>query len=274
MTYVADPSCPRGAGAGWTGPVDCLAHATTDVIDQTTNGHKDPPGRTIRQLSNEPRPDAGSPGLNLPQVADVAIEHFGVFLDVRIGSRALTFEKYEEERKAGRAAVIQLNYKFIADSPFDAGRGFRGGHGMAETIHSDYDPLAGPDERHGIWHWKPQLYPRELIKLAAGGLVTSPGHSVGYGHIWCALARDVVPNYLVDVHPRPKHSIRKFRVFKVEHGVITGYRVAQDAGFRALCSPPRAFRWPGHDGRLRFLVQITAGKRKGQWIHSHWSEER
>ena len=69
------PFASQLAQGGATGPDDCTAWAASRVIGASTCGHIVPSGRTIRLLSDEPKPDENSPGLNLVQVANVAIEH-------------------------------------------------------------------------------------------------------------------------------------------------------------------------------------------------------
>lgn len=260
-------------GKGPTGGVDCTGWAASRVIGASTCGKVVPSGRTIRLLSNEPIPDKKSPGLNLFQVADVATDHYGVHLDVRAGSRALDWSEYEDLRASGLPMLVQLSYRPIAASHFDAGRGFRGGHAMAETQHATYDSLAD-GRAPGVWSFDGSLYPRELIKEAAGELVIDPAHgiTVGHGKVWCAVGRDTAPDYEVSIHPRKHRQTRRYRDFRIVAGRIATpparpFRVRATKGIDERCSPPRAFLHP--DGEYRFLVEF-----KGQHVRQTWSAPR
>jgi hypothetical protein len=288
-TYVAPPGYQLGAGP--TGPVDCTAWAASRAIAHATCGEKVPTGRTIRRHSDEPIPDPASPGLNLYQVADVAREVFGVYLDVRTGWRALSWGEYEARRKGGAAAVLQVSYAPIADSLYDAGRGFRGGHALFESRHDTLDSLADGRARNvydrtaaGV-----RLYPRGLMRRAAGQLVIGTDargrpRRVGDGKVWCAFTLDAIPEYRARIPgPKRRRQWRKFRMFHIRDGRINPddpYEVGMTRGFDAQCSIPRAFLHP--DGRLQFLVQLLAGSRgpqtgpdgttiPGRWINARWA---
>lgn len=271
--YQADPSYQIGAGA--TGPYDCTAHAMSDVIDASTCGAKDPGGRTIRLQSDEPVPDPTSPGLNLSQVAQVAGTKYGVYVEVFTGARALAFDEYERRSLGGQASIAQISYAPIAASSYDAfGSTFFGGHAIAETHLATYDPGAD-GRRAGIFRYDGHRYPRELIKRAAGELVIgrrtdgSP-RKVGYGKIWCAFGRDVVPNYRVVMPARDYFVYTIAEVNGVKR--ITGRVARHTGGFSATCSPPKSYRWPAN-GKTYALVRVTSGFLKGQYIGAQWAKE-
>jgi hypothetical protein len=275
-TYVAPPGYQLGAGP--TGPVDCTAWAASRAIAHATCGEKVPTGRTIRRHSDEPIPDPASPGLNLYQVADVAREVFGVHLDVRTGWRALSWGEYEARRKGGAAAVIQVSYAPIADSLYDAGRGFRGGHALFESRHDTLDSLAD-GRTTGVYDRDVEgvrIYPRNLMRRAAGDLVIGRGSGypirVGEGKVWCAFTADTVPEYAVKVpKPRRKRDWRRLRLWHIIDGRIAQdpWKVDLTRGFSATSTPPRVFRHP--DGTLRHLVCLTSGSREGKWISARWA---
>jgi hypothetical protein len=258
--YRLDPSYQLVASAGSTGGVDCTAHAASNCIDHATCGAKDPGGRTIRLLSNEPTPDPRSPGLNLGQVQSVALRHFGVYLEVHTGRNAVSWATYEARRKAGQGTEIQLQYDVIADSKYDAFYSrFRGGHAMSETFYATMDP--GAHGRPGAWKYNGTLYTRELIKTAAGRLIIGTNadgslRRVGYGKVWCAFTRDVVPDYRVAIRP-----VNGFFRYFVEDGVITG-RTDRIEGrsFSAACTVPLSRLWPRSEngpGKRYTLVRVT-----------------
>lgn len=191
-SYVAPPSFQLASTAGSTGPVDCTAHAAAVTIRSSTCGARTPSGRTIRLQSNEPVPDPASPGLNLDQV-DAVAGHYGVNLDVRIGYRSVTWAEYERRRKAGQPTIIQVRYAAIADSKYDAGRGFRGNHAIAETTHATYDPLAD-GRASGVFRFNGTIYTRAVIQTAAARLDIGGGRHPAPGTVWAAFGPDVVPS--------------------------------------------------------------------------------
>jgi hypothetical protein len=260
-THVADPSFQLQTG-GITGPYDCTAHACSDAIDHATCGKKDPGGRAIRLLSSEPIPSPSSPGLNLPQVRDVAWDSYGVFLDVRIGAQALTFEAYEKRRRDGQGAILQLGYGPIADSRYDAGRGFRGNHAIFESAHATYDPLAD-GRAANVFRHDGSVYDRELIRRAAGQLVVGNSR-LGEGRVWAAFTRDVIPDFLARV------PAGTFWAYAIQDGEVAYRRERTTGGFSATCTPPRSYRW---GMRTVTLVRLTSGSRAGMYISATYARE-
>jgi hypothetical protein len=271
--YLVPPGYQLQDG-GRTGPFDCTAWAASRLIAKVTNGNRIPVGQRIRRLSSEPIPDRSSPGLNIPQVSDVAWDEYRVYFEQCVGSRALDWAEYEERRQGGSGMVIQLSYQPIAESKYDAGRGFVGGHAIFEDQHLTGDSLADGRAK-GVYLWRsgnPILYPRSLIKEAAGNLVigvTPSGHQVraGNGKVWCAVGKDTAPKFRVRI-PRGEG----FNLFTVSAG-----RIVKDERVRPPhrlvdepCHPPRAFRY---DGALRYFVKIASGRYAGAYVARHWSRE-
>lgn len=280
-TYLVPPGFQLKAG-GPTGGFDCTAWAASRVIAKSTCGSRVPTGRRIRLLSDEPVPDRDSPGLNVPQVSEVAYDHFRVYIEQRVGWRALTWDQYEAELRAGRPAVIQVDYGAIADSPYDAGRGFRGGHAIYEDWNDTIDSLAD-GRAPGVYNRAKagvRRYPRDVMREAAGRLIIgfSPegnARRAGEGKVWAGLGRDVMPTFRVDIRPRGRRPLIRFRVFDIEKGRIVGFDHARVSRLEAPSTPPRAFVWPEEDGEMRFLVRIGGtGRLAGKWVHSHWAEEQ
>jgi hypothetical protein len=263
--HVADPSFQIGAGA--TGGVDCTAHAASDAIDHATCGAKEPGGRTIRLKSSEPVPDPSSPGLNLSQVATVAKNSYGVSLDIRTGTRKVSWAEYEKRRTSGQGAIIQVNYGPIADSKYDAGRGFRGGHAMFESAHATYDPLAD-GRASGVFRHNGSVYDRDIIKKAAGSLIIASSSSgvvrVGNGFIWAAFTRDVIPAY----HARVPAG--DFWAYWMVGENVKTRRRRSTGGFSAACTPPESHQW---GSRTVTLVKLLSGSRAGMFISANYADE-
>ena len=281
MVFIVDPQYQLPPGTPTSG-VDCLAYSGAMAYRYAKRHNSGPSGRTIRLLSDEPRPDAGSPGLNLHQVADVLAEHFGMFLEVYVGDRALTWNEYEAKRTAGRGGVIQVGYGPISDTKFDAsGNHGKFGHGMFEDNNATDDPLA--DGRRAEIYDRdkrgPIVYPREMMKRAAGLLVIGQGVHLGYGHVWCGFTRDVIPKYRVRIRPFEGRDKRTYRIFTIRDGVIVSSRLEQTKGFESACTIPRAFRWPSKDHLLHNLVKVTPDPRPdanhhvGEWVALHHAHE-
>ena len=191
-------------------------------------------------------------------------------LTVHIGAKALDWDEYEAIRESGRPCIIQISYVPIAGSMFDAGRGFKGGHAMAETQHSTIDSLAD-GRAHGVWRYDGRLYPRNLMRQAAGELLIAPGTHVGLGKVWAAVGRDTAADYTAKVTPLAGHAQRHYRDFRIVGGKITGYRGRVTKGFHVRTSVPRGFK--DSTGRYQFLVEIEEGTRRGQMIAQHWAKE-
>lgn len=263
------PWASQLAQGGATGPVDCMAWSASRAIGHATCGAKLPTGRQIRLLSNEPKPDPMSPGLNLRQVADVAREDFGVYLEVH-GS-ALTqvsWAEYEERRLAGQGCVIAIGYKPIAESMYDAGRGFDDNHSMFETIHASYDWLAD-GRAAGVWEFDGRVYPRSLMRDAAGELRISGTTTVRDGYVWAAFTRDVVPSYFVRV------PAGRVLVYTVKGGLITRREAQQTGGFSAVGSPPRSYKdAAGLPGDTYSLTKLLTGSRAGLYVGQQYAQER
>lgn len=263
--YKPAPSFQLQVG-GVTGPVDCQAHAATIVLDGSTCGAKRVPGRTIRLRSNEPIPDAHSPGLNLNQIANV-LDDYGLYLDVRIGWRALTWPQYERFRSEGHFMIIDIGYAPIADSKYDAGRGFRDAHALAEGS-ATWDSLAD-GRASNVWRYNGALYTRSVVQRAAERLWTGSSYT-GRDRVWCAIGRDVVPEYRAVVHPV---STRYFEYIVNEStkGIVTR-TYEHTKGFSGECTAPRSYYYPSVDKTYR-LVKMLTGANAGDWISAQYAME-
>lgn len=265
-TYKPAPSLQLQVG-GATGPFDCTAHAATIVLDGSTCGAKRVPGRTIRLRSSEPVPDPASPGLNLNQIADV-LDDYGLYLDVRVGWRALSWAQYERFRSDGHFIEVQGGYAPIAASKYDAGRGFRDNHAIAESSLATWDSLAD-GRAPGVWRYNGTLYTRSVVRAFAARLWTGSQYT-GPDRVWCAIGRDVVPDYRAVVHPV---STRFFQYIVNESPrVVLDRSYEHTNGFSAECSAPKTFYWP-EAGKSYRLVQLLSGARAGQWVSDQYAVE-
>jgi hypothetical protein len=273
MTDCATYRAPFGSQiqeGGATGGVDCTAWATRAGLATATCGRIVVSGRRLRLLSNEPVPDPQSPGLNLYQMQDVLREDFGVYMDVRAGSRAISWSEYERKRVAGYSLVVQLSYAPIADSPFDAGRGFRGGHAMFEHVNAGTMDSLADGRAPGVFDYTGAFYPRDLIRRATDRLVIDPrtGATVPSGMVWAGVLRDVVPGYFARI---PEGRVL---VYRVRDGVIVDRDAQRTDGFSAIASPPR--RYPdraGLPGSSYELSRLLTGSRAGLYVGSHYVRE-
>ncbi len=141
-------------------------------------------GTQVRQESNEPVPDPGSPGLSLSQVAAVLRRH-GVAISVET---PIDFDDLDDLRQAGHAVGLQLSYRPIQSTVFSGDRAFHDGHIVLWLPNGDvYDPL--DDHRRGNIAQAPVPIPTHLLREAAGGLVLNPatGRTVGIGRAFAAV---------------------------------------------------------------------------------------
>lgn len=270
------PSCPdyevppgfQLRSGGSTGPVDCMPWAASRAIGHATCGARVPSGRTIRLLSNEPTPDPMSPGLRLQQVADVAREDFGVYFEVHGTTYSqVSWAHYERQRLEGRGCVIAIGYSPIASSQYDAGRGFDGNHALFESLHATYDPLAD-GRAAGVWLHDGRVYPRSLIRDAAGELRISGSTTVKDGYVWAAFTRDVVPEF------RARVPAGDFNLYTVSGGVIVDRDRQRTGGFSAPCSPPKLYKdAAGLPGDAYKLSRLQSGSRAGYYVPSQYVQE-
>jgi hypothetical protein len=253
---------------GATGPVDCMAWAASRAIGHATCGQKVPSGRTIRLLSNEPVPDPMSPGLRLQQVADVAREDFGVYFEVHGTTYSqVSWAHYERQRLAGRGCVLALGYAPIANSMYDAGRGFDDNHAIFESLHATVDSLAD-GRAAGVWQYDGRVYPRALIRDAAGELRINSSTTVKDGYVWAAFTRDVVPDFRAVV------PAGEFNLYTVAGGVITDRDRQRTGGFSAPCSPPKLYKdAAGLPGDQYKLSRLQSGSRAGYYVPSQYVKE-
>lgn len=184
-------------------------------------------------------------GLNLAQIDTALNAGWSIDLGTYYRLSWATFEKFID---AGMGAVLQGLYAPIADSRFDAGRGFRGNHAIfVPPRWGVMDPLA--DGRYGqAYKYQGEAYPRSLLRSFAGKLDLG-GRPLGDGYVYCAVTKDNVHSYRVHVGPG------RFWVYSLANGVITG-RMAREFSREVVlrCTAPRLYPWPGNTSRT--LVRV------------------
>ncbi len=256
---------PFGAqlqSGGATGSVDCMAWAGSRAIAFATCGSKVPSGRTIRLQSSEPRPDPMSPGLNIRQVADVARDHYNVHITVRASTLSqVTWSEYERRRNDGQGCIIAIGYSPIADSKYDAGRGFRGNHALFESHSTTIDSLAD-GRATGVWEYDGTVYTRSIIRAAAGKLDIG-NRTVVDGYVWAGFTVDKVPDYRATV---PKGTVL---LYTVENNKIVKRWEETTGGFSADVSAPKSYTDNPSSllpGTSYYLSKILSGSRQGDFL--------
>lgn len=132
--------------------VNCAAYATAMFANRATLGGCRVTGQTVRALSNEPRPDPSSPGLNVDQCRDV-LHHLGI---AAAAVRGVSRVSVRDRLRQGRPVLIAIVYKFLPPDYRSSGT-FLGPHMLYLNAISPgnsiqvYDPLAKASR------WMPSL---------------------------------------------------------------------------------------------------------------------
>jgi hypothetical protein len=246
------------------GGLSCTCFAGAMAGQYDTCGAKLPTGRQVRYLTGDT--DGGT---TLLQVDAALRKGYGIDLDTRIGTAALTWAQFSAYINAGRGAVLQGGYAPINDSRFQGSETFRGNHAIA--VFPGWvamDPLAD-GRRPGIYKYHGEAYPESLLRAFASQLDLGNGSKSGM-RVWCGLTRDNATTWKAGIHPTTR---TRFWVYTIHDGVITGRTVDATAGFSANCTPPRAYRWPGSSVVSKSLVQLTSGSRRDRYIESRYAKE-
>lgn len=263
MTYIRPRFQPQnpalsGYSLGWS---SCTAFSAAMAAAFDVQKQYVMSGAQVRQMTHD---TVG--GLTLAQVDAALLEGWNINLNT---TYRLPWTEFAKAINSGKAGILQGYYAPIADSRFDAGRGFRGNH--AVTVLPDWiamDPLAD-GRATGVYRYHAEPYPQALLRDFAGRLnLSTTGYSaLGQGYVYASLTRDRVANYTLSIRAGT------YGVYNVVNGVIQppGARVARTGGFSASCTPPRLYPWPGHTSQS--LVQITTGSHAGQYVRSTWARE-
>lgn len=113
-------------GSAPTGGYDCTAYAAAMAIDRHTMGGVRVTGRQVRLASNEPTPDPDSPGLNIPQIIQVAATWHVELIDRRGAPWSAVLTALRE----GRGVILQGDAEEFLGTPFVCQTGFRGDHAI------------------------------------------------------------------------------------------------------------------------------------------------
>ena len=250
-TFQAQNPAINGYPLGW---LSCTAYSGAMAASFDRQLKMATTGEAVRRATGDT-----SGGLTLAQV-DAALNRIAnVNLSVYYRLPWATFAKFID---SGMGGILQGGYAPIADSRFDAGRGFRGNHAIFVPPNwAAMDPLA--DGRYGqAYKYANEPYPRELLKRFAGRLdVDGQGHLLGYGYVYAAMTKDNVHTYRVRYGGR-------FWVYTVgPDGRISGRTARHFSDFStSACTVPKSYAWPGHTNRT--LVRVTNPKSSlnGQYL--------
>jgi len=178
----------------------------------------------------------------------------------------LPFTSYQKMTNGGAGSVLQGLYAPIADSRYDAGRGFRDNHAIANVpTWAALDPLA--DGRYGeAYRYRGEPYLPSLLQRFAGKLDLDPRGAyyrpLGDGLVYAAFTRDRTFAYSLVFSPGD------FWAYDLGHdGRIASRESLRFSGATSVsCRVPRRIDWPGHGSRL--VAQVTNGRSSlyGKWI--------
>lgn len=197
------------------GGVNCAAYAFAKGIEFDTCGAVQITGARVRQLTNEPIPDPGSPGLHHGQLRDVAAK-FGIRLDVLNGA------PWDEIRDLGRdrAILLAVNYRPIQFTSFSGQRTFSGNHELLLLPQRfTYDSLCDGRLSNGVRVFRgPAIYPESLLMQAAGSF---PG--VGFGRANVAVFPHRHPFVLPDTSTGPHVVVNAPKPGERNVAILTAY---------------------------------------------------
>lgn len=259
-TFQAQNPAISGYPEGWA---SCQAFAGAMAAAFDHQVPKIMSGGALRNATGD-----HSGGLNLAQIDGALASHWPtVAFNVRYRLPWTTFEKMID---AGYGGSLSLYYAPIAASRFDAGRGFRGNHQVfVPPGWTVMDPLA--DGRYGeAYRYRGEVYPRSLLRYAAGLLNLSPtGYAkLGDGLVYAGLTRDRLMNYSLHFDGR-----ESFWVYRVANGrILDGkrgrYAKKFSADTSARCSVGAKFLWNITPDRTvsRILVRMMNGALAGEYV--------
>ena len=225
-------------------------------------------GQQVRQLTHDT-----TGGLNLQQVDAALLEGWDVNLNTVYGG---SWADFVDRIDQGRGAILQGRYSPIADSRFDAGRGFRGNHAVfVAPGWIVMDPLAD-GRAPGVYRYHGEPYPQQLLRRFAGQLDIG-GRSLGDGKVYASYTQDRAKVWSVTIRPLKGDERRSYTRYHVEavggDRQITASRRYETRGFQAACTSPRMVLTASGDARVP-LVKVTDGGYAGIWVSAKWAGVR
>lgn len=260
-TFQAQSPAISGYSLGW---LSCTAFSAA-MAAQFDRQKFVCTGEQVRRLTGDT-----TGGLTLAQVDAALLEGWGVNLNTVY---RLPWADFARAINAGKGAILQGGYGPIAESRFDAGRGFRGNHAIKVAPGwIGMDPLA--DGRYGeAYKYHAEPYPQSLLRAFAAKLNLGD-RLLGDGYVYASLTRDNVADYQVTIRPLAGQTTRDYTRYFVTSGRITGHENRRTKGFQAPCSAPANLLTQSGNARVS-LVQIrkAGSPYDGWWVSSRWSQE-
>lgn len=169
--------------------VNCTAYCAAMLIGDATLGGVTITGRQVRAESNEPKPEPGSPGLNITQVIDVARRHHVRLTD----NTRQPWDDLIMAVRGGRRVMLQVEYKELGTKRCQAGGDF--GHALVVVRVLEDGKLRASDPLCA----NTNTYPADLIHEAARVFARRTGVKTGLR--WCSTR--VVPETVVPWETKP-----------------------------------------------------------------------
>ncbi len=268
MSYV--PTFQAQLTWNWPlGALSCTCFAGAMAGEYDTLGHQTPTGKYVRTLTGDT-----SGGTTLNQVDSALRRGYGIDLDTRVGSAALTWDQFRHEINRGKAAVLQGGYNAIHGTKYSGSESFMGNHAI--TVLPGFvamDPLAD-GRRPAIYKFHGAAYPESLLRQFASQLVIDPSTGRKSGlRVWCSLTRDNETTWRVNVTAPPGGTYPIY-FYRIEGGLIVSRDLKRTQGIHQPCTAPRLYRVkPGVAIPPKSLVRINAGVHMGKYIQSKFATE-
>jgi len=262
--FQAQNPAISGYSLGWS---SCTAFSGAMAAAFDSQVQKVMTGGQLRTMTHDT-----SGGLTLQQIDAALLEGWDINLNTVYGYPWADFVRRID---AGQGAILQGWYAPIADSAFDAGRGFRGNHAIfVPPGWGAMDPLAD-GRAAGVYKYHGQAYPQSLLGTFAGklNLGGSTYRALGAGLAYASFTADRVASYVVSM------PAAKYGVYTVGGRTIVGVRTARTGGFRARSTSPLLYAWPGHTSQslVRLLTgshgDAALGAGKGQYVRASHAQE-
>lgn len=265
-TFQAQNPAISGYSLGWAS-CTAFAGAMAAAFDQGRSFVMK--GGALREMTGD-----HTGGLNLAQVDAALLKGWEINVNT---TYRLPWADFARAINAGKGGILQGWYGPIADSRYDAGRGFRGNH--AVTVLPGWigmDPLAD-GRAEGVYKYHGEVYPQALLRSFAGKLnIGGTGYqALGDGLVYCSLTRDKVASYRVTIRPLSGNTYRTFARHYVTNGVAAQATTSkQTKGFQLPCSEPHLYPIAGTSNRVSLVRISNPGRAYDGWyVSTRWAEE-